>query len=234
MLPELPKNWMDPIPAVSRRCSFLYLEHCRIDLENGAPIAVSKGCQTPIPAAMLVCLLLGPGTSVTHQAIAMLAKLGCLIVWVGEHGVRMYSAGNPGGASGRRMLAQALVVNDPGKRLDAARRLYHIMLEMSAPNGRSIDQLRGIEGSWVRAEYARLSKIYGVLWHGRNQNSTDIDPANRAISIATSTLYGVCEAVILALGLSPAMGIVHSGSERALVFDLADTVKFRTVIPEAF
>ena len=219
-------------PPVSRRCSFLYLEHCRIELDDGVPTATTENAATPVPVGVLTCLMLGPGTTVTHGSMELLARLGCLVLWTGEHGIRMYSAGNPGGASGRRMMDQALCVADTGKRLDAARRLYRIMMGVDAPKARSIDQLRGLEGSWVRAEYARLAKEHNVPWKGRSQKIGD--PANRAISMATSTLYGICEAVILALGLSPAMGIVHSGSERALVFDIADTVKFRTVVPEAF
>ncbi len=42
------------------------------------------------------------------------------------------------------------------------------------------------------------------------------------------------EAVILAAGFSPAIGFIHEGDPRSLVFDLADTVKFKTVVPLAF
>ena len=187
---------------------------------------------TPIPAARLAVLMLGPGTSVTHGAVTALARMGCLLLWTGEHGVRIYSVGKPGGASGQHIQKQALSLADPTIRLAAARRLYKVMMGKDPPQGRSIDQLRGLEGVWVRDAYARIALEQGVIWCGRDQKSQD--PANHAISQATSTLYGISEAVILALGLSPAIGIVHAGSERSLVFDLADTVKFATVVPVAF
>jgi CRISPR-associated protein Cas1 len=55
-----------------------------------------------------------------------------------------------------------------------------------------------------------------------------------ALGYATSTLYGLSEAVIIAAGYSPSIGFIHSGDRRSLVFDLADTIKFATVIPLAF
>lgn len=217
---------------VASRVGFLYLEHARLDIDNGALVALSSAGSTPIPAGALACLMLGPGTSVTHHAVDLLARLGCLALWVGEHGVRVYSAGSPGGASGQRILEQARCVIEPRLRLEATRRLYRLMMGSDAPQARSIDQLRGLEGSWVRAEYSRLARAHGILWNGRDHGSSD--PINRAINIATSTLYGVTEAAILALGLSPAIGIVHTGGERSFVFDIADTVKFTTVMPLVF
>lgn len=222
----------EPFVPVASRIGFLYVEHSRIDVEDGVPAAMTADGVTPLPAGVLACLMLGPGTTVTHAAINQLARLGCLVLWTGEQGVRVYSAGYPGGASGHRLGEQARQAGDPVSRLNAARRLYRLMLGADPPAGRSVDQLRGLEGSWVRAEYTRLAGNYGVPWTGRDLRRDD--PINRALSMATSTLYGVTEAAILALGLSPAIGIVHRGDRRSLVFDIADVVKFRTVVPLAF
>lgn len=195
-------------------------------------MAISVDFSTPVPLGILACIMLGPGTSVTHAAVNMLGRLGCLLLWVGENGTRLYSAGRPGGGSGHRMLEQANVASTPELRLLAARRLYQIMCGIDAPRARSIEQLRGLEGRWVRTEYARLARTHGIEWRGRNRLADD--PANKGINVATSTLYGAAEAVILALGLSPAIGIVHTGDERSLAFDVADTIKFKTVVPIAF
>lgn len=226
----------EPSIPISGRLDFLFVERCRVEVEDGVPMVISitddEELATPIPAARLAVLMLGPGTSVTHGAVTALARMGCLLLWTGEHGVRIYSAGKPGGASGQHMQEQALSLSDPVFRLDAARRLYKVMMSKDPPQGRSIDQLRGLEGVWVRSAYTRLALEHGIIWCGRNPKS--LDPMNQAISQSTSTLYGISEAVILALGLSPAIGIVHAGSERSLVFDLADTVKFVTVVPVAF
>ena len=67
-----------------------------------------------IPVGGVVCLLLEPGTSITHAAIALAADCGTLLIWIGEGGVRLYSAGQPGGARADRLLYQArLALEDP-------------------------------------------------------------------------------------------------------------------------
>lgn len=232
---------------IAGRVSFLLVEHCKIRMGGSVPVRIDIGHadgshaddageatvqETPIPMDRLACLMLGPGTSISQDAVKACADAGCLVLWTGEHGVRVYSAGQPGGASGAHILRQAEMLLDPQKRLRAARRLYARMMGEEPPANRSIEQLRGLEGIWVRNRYAELAKLHGLTWKGRNQRLAD--PANRAISMATSTLYGVTEAAILALGYSPALGIVHTGDARSLVFDMADTVKFRTVAPLAF
>ncbi|MHB8365505.1 MAG: type I-E CRISPR-associated endonuclease Cas1e [Acidithiobacillus sp.] len=242
---------------VASRIAFLMAERCKIRISGSVPVRIDL-CptdveevvdgdneqtvrETPIPMDRLACLMLGPGTSISQDAIKAFADAGCLVLWTGESGVRVYSAGQPGGASGAHILRQAEIILDPQKRLQAARRLYTRMMGDGSPSARpperrSIEQLRGLEGVWVRNRYAELAKLHGVDWQGRrygNRPGSD-QPVNRAISMATSTLYGVAEAAILALGYSPALGIVHSGDARSLVFDIADTVKFRTVVPLAF
>jgi len=119
------------------------------------------------------------------------------------------------------------------KRLAAARRVFKLMFQEDAPSNRSIEQLRGIEGSKVRELYGALARKNGIQWHGRDQKKALDDPLNRAISGANAALYGVTEAIVLALGYSPAIGFVHSGDPRSFVFDVADTIKFKTVIPLA-
>ncbi len=228
-------------------------EHCKIRMGGSVPVRIDMGTgdggpadgnfanndekqvrETPIPIDRLACLMLGPGTSISQDAIKAFADAGCLVLWTGESGVRVYSAGQPGGASGAHILRQAEIILDPRKRLLAARRLYTRMMGAEPPASRSIEQLRGLEGVWVRNRYAELAKLHQVDWRGRSYGDRPSDPVNHAISMATSTLYGIAEAAILALGYSPALGIVHSGNERSLVFDMADTVKFRTVVPLAF
>ncbi|CAM2010186.1 CRISPR-associated protein Cas1 [Acanthopleuribacter pedis] len=47
-------------------------------------------------------------------------------------------------------------------------------------------------------------------------------------------MYGISEAAILAAGYSPAIGFVHVGKPRSFVYDVADLIKFETVVPVAF
>jgi CRISPR-associated protein Cas1 len=107
------------------------------------------------------------------------------------------------------------------------------MFEEKAPTARSIEQLRGLEGGKVKVLYKEIASSCGVEWTGRDINSALSSTLNRAISGGNAALYGLVESVILALGYSPAIGFVHTGDPRSFVFDIADCLKFRTVVPAA-
>lgn len=218
-----------PIPA-SERVSFLYLEHVRLERDGNMLVATSGDGVVPIPIGRTNAVLLGPGTSMTHAAADVCAREGALVQWVGEQGVRLYASSNPR-SNAEALLRQASIRLDPRKRLKAARAIWTRMFSQEPASNRSIDQLRGEEGAKVREWLPKIAAECGVAWHRRDGNSTD--PVNRAINIATSTLYGLAECVTLALGYSPAIGMIHSGDPRSFVFDIADTVKFRTVVPLA-
>lgn len=226
-----------PIP-IKDRVSFVFLEKGRIDVIDGAFVLVDKtGIRTQIPAGKIACLMLEPGTRVSHAAAVLAARAGTLITWVGEGGVRLYSAGQPGGARSDRLLWQAACVLDEKARLKVVRKMYELRFGRPAPSRRSIAQLRGIEGARVKKMYKNLANQYGVKWTRRRydpNNWEQSDLINRCLSAATSCLYGVTEAAILAAGYAPAMGFIHTGKPRSFVFDIADIFKFDTVVPLAF
>jgi len=163
--------------------------------------------------------------------------VGTLLVWVGEAGVRLYASGQPGGARSDRLLYQAKLALDDDLRLKVVRKMYEIRFGEPAPARRSIEQLRGIEGARVRKTYELLAKRYGVKWKGRRYDPKDWskgDTVNQCISAATSCLYGITEAAVLAAGYAPAVGFIHSGKPLSFVYDIADIFKFDSVVPEAF
>jgi CRISPR-associated protein Cas1 len=101
----------------------------------------------------------------------------------------------------------------------------------------TLQQLRGKEGIRVRDSYQKASEESGVPWHGRSYNRgawSAADPVNRALSSATSCLYGVCHAAIVAAGYSPALGFIHTGKMLSFVYDVADLYKPEIAIPIAF
>lgn len=213
------------------RSPFLFIERGRLQAEDHCLLLVREDDEVEIPVAMVSSILIEPGVTVTHEAVKLAAEHGTLLMWVGEAGVRVYSAGMPGGKHAVRLAQQVQIHLDPIARMDAAKRLYRCMFAETMPDTRSIDKLRGIEGSRVKKWYQEIAKNNGIDWHGRSNAATALQDA---LGFATSCLYGLSEAAILAAGYSPAIGIVHSGNSRSMVFDLADTVKFRTVIPAAF
>ena len=190
-----------------------------------------------MPCASLALLLLGPGTSITHAAVAALADNGCLVYWVGEGGVRFYSHGQGLTRNADNLLHQARLWADPALRLQVVLRLYRMRFAESLPDNLTLQQIRGNEGVRVREAYARASRETGVPWQGRayRRDAWDAaDPVNRALSAANSCLYGICQAGIQAVGLSPALGFIHTGKMLSFVYDVADLYKTRVSIPIAF
>ncbi|MGC2063499.1 MAG: type I-E CRISPR-associated endonuclease Cas1e [Thermodesulfovibrionales bacterium] len=228
---------LKPIP-IKDRVSVIFLEKGNLDVLDGAFVVVDKnGVRTHIPVGGVACLMLEPGTRVSHAAVTLASRVGCLLVWIGEAGVRLYASGQPGGARADRLLYQAKIALDDDARLKVVRKMYEMRFKERPPDRRSVEQLRGIEGVRVRKMYELLAKQYGVAWKSRNYDYTEWesgDNANRCLSAATACLYGICEAAILAAGYAPAIGFIHSGKPQSFVYDVADIFKFETVVPVAF
>lgn len=228
---------LKPIP-IKDRTSAVFIEYGRLDVLDGAFVVVDKnGVRTHIPVGSVCCLMLEPGTRVSHAAVVLSARVGCLLTWVGEGGVRLYSAGQPGGARADRLLYQAKLALDDNARLKVVRKMYELRFKEKPPDRRSVEQLRGIEGARVRKMYQLLAQQYRVKWDNRNYDHTEWgsgDIPNRSLSAATACLYGICEAAILAAGYAPAVGFIHTGKPQSFVYDIADIFKFETVVPVAF
>lgn len=229
---------LKPIPIKDRN-SMIFIGKGRIDVRDGAFVVIDEvnGERMHIPVGSVVCIMLEPGTRISHAAVKLAAATGTLLIWVGEAGVRVYSVGQPGGARSDKLLYQAKLALDDELRLKVVRKMFEIRFNEAAPQRRSVDQLRGIEGARVRATYKLLAKQYGVEWNGRKYDPKDWargDVINQCISAATSCLYGVTEAAILAAGYAPAIGYLHTGKPLSFVYDIADLIKFDTVVPVAF
>lgn len=226
-----------PIP-LKDRASLVFVERAQLDVQDGAFVAVNAdGTRTQIPVGGLAGIMLEPGARISHAAVSLAARVGTLITWVGEAGVRLYSAGQPGGARADRLLWQASIALNDDARLRVVRKMYAMRFGEDAPARRSINQLRGIEGVRVRESYALLAQQHGVDWKRRSYDVADWeagDVPNRCLSAATACLHGLTEAAVLAAGYAPAIGFLHTGKPLSFVYDIADLWKLQTVVPEAF
>jgi len=233
--PLLPK--LSPI-TIKERISLVFVEKGNLDVLDGAFVVVDAiGVRTHIPVGGVSCLMLEPGTRLSHAAAVLAARVGCLICWIGEAGVRLYSSGQPGGARADRLLYQSRLALDDDARLKVVRKMYTIRFQEEPPAKRSINQLRGIEGVRVRKMYELIAKRYGVVWKQRNydvEKWESGDLPNRCLSSATACIYGITEAAVLAAGYAPAIGFIHTGKPLSFVYDIADLFKFETVVPVAF
>lgn len=219
------------------RLSFVYLERCLVHRDSNAITAAGERGVMHIPAAMIGALLLGPGTNVSHQAMVLLADSGATAVWVGERGVRYYAHGRPLARTTRLLDLQASAVSSRDERLRVARRMYEMRFPDEVVAGLTLQQLRGREGARVRQAYRDSATEAGVTWDKRSYKFEDFetsDATNQALSAATTCLYGVVHAVVVALGLSPGLGFVHTGHDRSFVYDVADLYKTELAVPVAF
>lgn len=235
MTDQLPE--LTPTP-IKDRVSAVWVEYGRLDVIDGSFVMVDDiGVRTVIPVGAIACIFLEPGTRVSHAAVALAARAGTLLIWVGEAGVRLYASGQPGGARADRLLLQAKLALDDTARLKVVRKMYELRFGATAPARRSVEQLRGIEGARVRALYKVLASRFGLHWTARQYDPSDWssgDMLNHCVSAATACLYGVTEAAVLAAGYAPAIGFIHTGKPLSFVYDIADVVKFETVVPVAF
>jgi len=220
------------------RSSMIFIQYGQIDVKDGAFVVIDQtGERMQIPVGSIACIMLEPGTRVSHAAIKLAAQVGTLLVWVGEAGVRLYASGQPGGARSDRLLYQARLALDDDLRLKVVRKMYELRFGEKSPERRSVEQLRGIEGARVRKLYELMAKQFGVTWKGRRYDPKDWkkgDKVNQCISAANACLYGITEAAVLAAGYAPAVGFIHTGKPLSFVYDIADIFKFDTVVPIAF
>lgn len=232
MLPQL-----KPI-AIKERISMLFLEKGELDVLDGAFVLVDKnGVRTHIPIGSVACLMLEPGTRVSHAAVTLASRVGCLLIWIGEAGVRLYASGQPGGARSDRLLYQAKLALNNEARLKVVRKMYEFRFDEDIPLDYSVEQLRGMEGARVKKMYELLAQRYKIVWKGRKYDKNKWgsgDLPNQCLSSATACLYGVTEAGVLAAGYAPAVGFIHTGKPLSFVYDIADLFKFETVVPVAF
>ena len=225
------------LPKFRDGWSYLYVEHCRIDKEDQAIAIHDASGKVPVPCANLALLMLGPGVSITHAAVSVLADHGCLLAWCGEEGVRFYAVGMGETRSASNFLHQARMWADADLRMQVVRRLYQLRFSTQLDPVLTLRQIRGMEGVRVREAYARAARETGVPWTGRSYRRdrwSNADPVNRALSTANACLYGICHAAIVTAGLSPALGFIHTGKMLSFVYDVADLYKTEITIPVAF
>ena len=222
---------------VEDRISFLYFEHCKINRADNAITVRDDEGTTYVPSATLSVLMLGPGASMTHDAMTMLGECGATVVWVGERGIRMYAFGKPLTHSSVLLQAQARLVTNTRTRLEVARRMYGMRFPGEDVSHLTMGQLRGREGVRVRRVYKEWSEKTSVAWDRRTYNPDDFDDAteiNKALSAAHVCLYALAHSAIVAMGCSPGLGFVHTGHEKSFVYDIADLYKAEISIPVAF
>ncbi|CUH75115.1 CRISPR-associated endonuclease Cas1 [Tritonibacter multivorans] len=181
-------------------------------------------------------ILLGPGSTVSHDALRLLAHARTALAAVGEDGVRLYTA--PPLIPDRSGLArrQAMVWADAGTKIQIARRMYAMRLGEFLPH-RDINVLRGIEGARMKQSYAIWADRIGIEWHGRKYDRGDplaANLANQALNHAASAVEAAAAIAVSATGTIPQLGFIHEDPGQSFVLDIADLYRDEITIPVAF
>ena len=193
--------------------------------------------QYGIPFQSLSMILLGPGSTVSHDALRLMARHGTALIAVGEDGVRCYTAPPLMPDSSEIARRQMRAWGDAaGSRITIARRMYAMRLGELVPHT-EIDVLRGIEGARMRQTYKNLAQRYGIRWQGRRYDRKKplaADIPNQAINHASVAVTAAAVIAVTAVGAIPQLGFIHEHSGDAFALDIADLFRDTVLLPAAF
>ncbi|MEX9254765.1 type I-E CRISPR-associated endonuclease Cas1e [Pseudenterobacter timonensis] len=228
----------DSLPQVKDKYPFIYLERGRLEIDDSSVKWLdSEGNVVRLPIATLNTLLLGPGTSVTHEAVKTAAAANCSICWVGEDSLLFYAAGFQPTSDSRNLRRQMELACNKKASLEVARAMFARRFPDADLEDKSLKEMMGMEGSRVRMLYQDKAQQYGVGWKGRQFTPDRFelsDTTNKILTAANAALYGILCSAIHAMGYSPHIGFIHTGSPLPFIYDLADLYKAELCIDLAF
>jgi CRISP-associated protein Cas1 len=229
------------VPHVDRH-GLIWLSRGRLFVEDGTLRFVCTQSDDldagdyAIPYQNVSLVLLGPGSTVSHDALRILARHGTLLAAVGEGGTKFYTAPPMGQGHSEVARAHARLWADESERLSVARRMYAFRFGKILPH-RDIAVLRGIEGARMKETYRITADRFRVPWEGRRydrERPNDADIPNQAINHAATFVESAADVAVAAVGALPPLGFIHEESSNAFTLDLADLFRAEVTIPLAF
>jgi CRISPR-associated protein Cas1 len=224
------------------RHGLLWLDRGRLEVEDGCLRFVTAGGgelaagDYQIPHQSLSIVLLGPGSSVTHDALRLLARHGCALAAIGEGAVRFYTAPPLMPDSSAIAREQVRLWADQARRMEVARAMYAIRFG-EVVRTRDIEVLRGQEGARIKRAYQLAAERFGVPWKGRdydrdNPNAGDLP--NQALNHAASAMRAAATVAVVSVGAIPQLGFIHEESGQSFVLDIADLHRHDVTLEIAF
>ncbi|RMG37858.1 MAG: type I-E CRISPR-associated endonuclease Cas1 [Methanobacteriota archaeon] len=226
----------------SDRHGLIFLSHGNLVVESGCLVFYSAGSDSispgkyDIPYQTISVIMIGPGTTVSHDAIRLMAANGNIFLATGENGVKIYSAPPFGKEDSSLARKQAKLWAYKKTRNDVARKMYALRYKDILPST-PIERLRGIEGYRVKQAYKDIASVYGIPWHGRKydrQNFNLNDIPNTCLNYASMIMYAAAHLAVAATGTLPPLGFIHEDSSLAFVLDIADLYRENITIHIAF
>jgi len=228
----------DNLPQVKDKYPFLYLERGRLEIDDSSIKWID--CEKNVirlPIATINTLLLGPGTSITHEAVKVCASSNCSVCWVGEDSLLFYAVGQSPTTDSRNMRTQMQLACNEYTAEKVARKMYARRFPSADLAGKTIPEMMGMEGYRIRELYESKALEYNVGWSGRSFVPGKFEfgnITNQILTSANAALYGILTSAIYSMGYSPHIGFIHSGSPLPFVYDMADLYKEKLCIDLAF
>ena len=229
------------IPHADRH-GLVWLDRGRLEVEDGCLRFVTVGGgeidagDYQIPHQSVSTVLLGPGSTVTHDALRLLARHGCSLVAVGEGGTRIYTAPPLMPDSSAIARRQVEYWTNKEQRMQVARTMYSLRFG-EIVRTRDIEVLRGQEGARMKRSYQLAAERHGISWHGRKydrENPNAGDLPNQALNHAASAMRSAAAIAVASVGAIPQLGFIHEHSGQAFVLDIADLHRHDATLDIAF
>jgi CRISPR-associated protein Cas1 len=222
---------------VKDKYPFLFIQHGKIEVDDmSIKFICADNKIVKIPCGVINCLILGPGTSITHEAIKTLSLFNCHVFWMGDNMLRFYSSG----------ISPTNHTKNIYKQIDAFSKhrltIAKVMLKSRFPGenfeNKTLNQLKGLEGIRVKKLYKELSEKYNINWKVRDAGNlsgfNNISITNQYLTLLNQFLYAYVTSVIISLGYSPYIGFIHKSSSLPFTYDIADIFKKEIAIEPAF
>jgi len=229
------------VPHADRH-GLIWLERGKLSVEEGSLVFATAGSDDmesglyQVPYQKVSNILLGPGTTVSHDACRLLARHGTGLLFIGSGGVRIYASMPFGADSSELARAQMRLWSDPDCRIRVTRQMYAMRMGEEYPDA-DLETLRGIEGKRMKEVYKNMARRYGVQWKGRRydrENPDGDDLINTAINHASAAIRAGASVAVSATATIPQLGFIHESSAHAFALDVADLYRVSVTLPVAF
>lgn len=252
----------------SHREVFEYHDRCTICVVNARVVAQYAGTglalSVNVPAMNIALLLLGPGSSITNEAMQLLAAANVVVGFSGGRGSPLAAAGDAVFLTTQSeyrptefMQAWARMWFNEAHRIKTGQRLLQLRDEtilrlwpvikevaeagydpkQALPLGKTAGAVSSQE--LLGREGYRINHMYAYCAKKRGlpfkRDATSKDGFNEALTTGNYIAYGLAAVALNALGISFAFPLLHGKTRRgALVFDIADILKDAVVLPTVF
>jgi CRISPR-associated protein Cas1 len=226
----------DMLLQCSDKQSIVYVEHCKIFVKNDSVWKQDSVCAESLQIAFISVILLGPGTSITHDAATLLGSFNVLISWCGENGFSMYSVSMSPVYNMKNARKQIHLIETD--KINIARKIYEKRFGKTYNlENMTINNMMLMEGNILKSIYKEMAKKYSIFWNGRHAQFKNIecdDIVNKTLTLCNGALYSVVNSIIYSLGFIPQIGVIHTSGSTPLAYDIADIYKTATTIECSF